>query len=110
EITDLFFSASGPHGPQELSLFDGVLSVLAQDMEREVRAELAERLTDHAQPPRALLAGLAGDEAIAVAGPVLARARGLSEDDLLSVARTRGQDHLRAISQRPGLSETVSDV
>jgi uncharacterized protein (DUF2336 family) len=110
EITDLFFTASGPHGPQELSLFDGVLSVLAKDMEREVRAELAERLSEAPQAPRTTLAGLASDEAISVAGPVLARAGGLSEADLIAVARTRGQDHLRAISQRPGLSESVSDV
>ena len=110
EVTDLFFTASGPHGPQELSLFDGVLTVLARDMEREVRAELAERMAEATQPPRALLAGLAGDEAIAVAGPVLREAKSLSEDDLLVVARTRGQEHLRAISQRPDLSETVSDV
>ncbi len=109
EITDLFFSASGPHGPQELSLFDGVLSVLAKDMEREVRAALAVRLTEHEQAPRAVLAGLANDEAIAVAGPVLARG-GLSEEDLLAVARTHGQDHLRAISQRAGLPATISDV
>jgi uncharacterized protein (DUF2336 family) len=110
EVTDLFFTASGPHGPQELSLFDGVLSVLAKDMEREVRAELAERLAEAPQAPRAVVASLAEDEAIAVAGPLLARAEGLSEAELLQVARTRGQAHLRAISRRRGLSESVSDV
>ena len=36
--------------------------------------------------------------------------RALSDDDLLSVARTRGQDHLRAISQRPIVSEAVSEA
>ena len=110
EITDMFFTASGPHGPDELSLFDGVLTVLAKDMEREVRAELAERLSDAAQPPRAVLSNLARDAAIDVAGPVLSRAGGLTEDDLLAVARTQGQDHLRAISGRAGLPEVVSDV
>jgi uncharacterized protein (DUF2336 family) len=34
----------------------------------------------------------------------------LSDDDLLHVANTQGQDHLRAISQRPSLSSVVSDA
>jgi uncharacterized protein (DUF2336 family) len=34
----------------------------------------------------------------------------LSEDDLLHVARTQGQDHLRAISQRPVVPSLVSDA
>ena len=110
EVTDLFFTASGPHGPQELELFDGVLTVLADEMEQEVRAELAERLSQAPDGPHGVLANLAADEAIAVAGPVLKRASGLTEEDLLRVARTRGQAHLRAISGRPGLSESVADV
>jgi uncharacterized protein (DUF2336 family) len=110
EVTDLFFTASGPHGPQELELFDGVLDQLATDMEVEVRAELADRMTEAAQGPTTLIASLAADEAIAVAGPVLARSPHLSEDVLLDVARTRGQAHLRAISGRPQLTEAVADV
>lgn len=110
EVTDLFFTASGPHGPEELALFDGVLTVLAKDMEREVRAELSSQLAGHDQAPRGVLVSLASDEAIAVAGPILAKADSLTEADLLHVARTRGQDHLRAISKRTGLTESVSDV
>ena len=109
EVTDLFFTASGPHGPEELKLFDGVLTALADEMELEVRAELAERMADAHQAPRELLARLARDEAIDVAGPVLRRSAALTEDDLLQVARTRGQDHLRAISERRDLSEAVSE-
>lgn len=110
EVTDLFFSASGPHGPQELELFDGVLDKLAVDMEVEVRAELAERMALASQGPAALVARLASDEAIAVAGPVLSRSPNLPEDLLLSVARTKGQAHLRAISARQQLTEAVADV
>jgi uncharacterized protein (DUF2336 family) len=109
EITDLFFSVSGPHGPEEMSLFDGVLTRLAEEMEEEVRVALADRFADSAIAPTALIQGLAGDDSFAVAAPVLSRSKALTEADLLQVARTHGQDHLRAISTRPDLSEAVSD-
>jgi uncharacterized protein (DUF2336 family) len=110
EVTDLFFSGAAGHGAREMALFDGVLSKLAQDMEEEVRAELAGRFAEADQAPAGLVRGLAADESIAVAGPVLAGAAALSEADLLHVARTRGQEHLRMISGRSDLSEAVSDT
>ena len=110
EITDLFFSVSGPHGPEEMALFDGVLTQLSNEMEEVVRAELAGRFADAAIAPADLVLNLANDDAIAVAGPMLAGARSMSEADLLHVAQTRGQEHLRAISGRPDLSEVVSDT
>lgn len=110
EVTDLFFSTGGPHGPQEMSLFDGVLLTLSAEMEEQVRAELSERMSSAQTPPVELARGLAQDSAIAVAGPMLASSPALSEDDLIQVARTRGQAHLRLISTRPDLSEAVSDT
>ncbi len=73
---------------------------LAGEMEEAVRIELAERLGASAAPPPSLARSLASDS-IAIARPILEGAPQLSEADLLHVARTRGQDHLRAISQRP---------
>jgi uncharacterized protein (DUF2336 family) len=110
EVTDLFFSTSGPHGPQEMSLFDGVLSTLSAEMEEHVRAELSERIAEAEVAPAELVRGLAQDPSVAVAGPVLAGSTSLTEDDLLEVARTRGQAHLRLISSRADLSEAVSDT
>jgi len=110
EVTNLFFSAESAPAPNELSLFDDVLSQLAADMEEEVRSELASRMADAATPPRRLILGLASDDAVAVARPLLTRSAALTEDDLLIVARTKGQDHLRAISGRAFVSEAVSDA
>ena len=109
EVTNLFFSADGAQNTAELGLFDDVMTQLAADMEEEVRAELASKMADVATPPRRLILGLAADTA-AVAEPVLMRSTALSEDDLLNVARTQGQDHLRAISGRAFVSEAVSDA
>lgn len=110
EVTDLFFTASGPHGPQEMALFDGVLTALAAEMELAVRAELANQMLDGGAALPGLAGNLARDEDVAVAGPVLARSEALTEADLLDVARTRGQGHLRALSGRSDLSEAVSDA
>jgi len=108
-VTDLFFASEDLQGG-EMELFDDVLSQLAGEMEDAVRAELAQRMAVAEVPPQGLIRDLARDASIDVARPVLANSKALTEDDLLSVARTRGQDHLRAISQRPLVSEAVSEA
>jgi uncharacterized protein (DUF2336 family) len=107
-VTDLFFAADG-HGDVEMGLFDDVMGQLAGEMEEAVRIELAERLGATATPPPTLTRTLASDS-IAIARPILEGAPQLSEADLLHVARTQGQDHLRAISQRPVVPSLVSDA
>ena len=109
QVTDLFFAGDEAHPAGEMALFDDVLTQLSSEMEEVVRAELAERMADAPAPPRRLLRGLASD-AFAVAEPVLLRSTALNEDDLLRVARTRDQSHLRAISRRFSVPEAVSDA
>ena len=109
QVTDLFFSGAQSHAPGEMALFDDVLTQLSSEMEEAVRAELADRMADTMAAPRRLLRGLASDT-LAVAQPVLTRSKALTDEDLLRVARTRGQDHLRAISRREQVSEVVSDA
>lgn len=109
-VTDLFFTNDeGPSGI-ELQLYDDVMSQLAGEMEEAVRAELAERLAGVEVAPQGVLRDLARDPSIAVAQPVLSSSKALTEDELLIVARTRGQDHLRAISQRETVSEALSEA
>jgi uncharacterized protein (DUF2336 family) len=109
EVTDLFFMAPDTHGPQEMALFDEVLTSLAGEMESEVQAELAERLADAERAPPTLVRSLSAGP-IAVSGPLLTRSQALSEADLLQVVSTQGQEHLRVVSARPGLSNAVSDL
>lgn len=107
-VTDLFFSGDR-HGPSEMALFDQVLGQLAGEMEVAVRAELAQRMAKGAGAPVGLMRSLAADQ-IEVARPVLQHSWALSEADLLQVARTHGQDHLRAISQRHSVPVSVSEA
>ena len=108
EITDMFF-ADTSYGRGEIALFDDVLSTLVVDMEQEVRLELAQRMAPSANAPDGLLRTLAFD-AIEVARPILEQSPKLSEADLLAVVSNRGQEHLRAVSRRKHVPETVCDV
>ena len=109
-ITDVFLAQSPDRlDPSQMALFDDVMVRITSEMEEAVRAELSHRLAPNAVVPPALLRQLA-DDSIAVAEPVLRCASALSEADLVEIARTKGQDHLRAISQRPQVTVAVSDA
>ncbi len=108
-VTETFLAYEPAADSREMEHFDDVLSVLTEQMEQEVRAELSYRLAAADAAPVSLARRLARDE-IAVAGPILANPKLLTEDDLLDLVRTHGQDHLRAVSGRDGLSEAIADV
>jgi len=109
-VTDLFFTSEIDRGGAEAELFDDILSQLSSEMEEAVRVELAGRMADAASPPLGLVRQLARDQSILVAEPILANSGALSEQDLLTVASTRGQEHLRAISQRASVSQAVAEA
>jgi uncharacterized protein (DUF2336 family) len=110
EVTDLFLTQTAERlDPGQMALFDDIMVKISSEMEEAVRAELSTRLAPSPAPPRGVLKGLANDS-FAVAEPILRQSSALSEADLIEVARTRGQAHLRAISQREAVSEAVSDA
>lgn len=108
ELTEHFFGAP-TRSPAEDALYDSVLTALSAEMETAVRAELSARFAKALDAPRNLIRRLANDEA-AVADAVLRASPVLTDDDLLGVVRSRGQGHLRAVSERPTVSEIVSEV
>ncbi len=108
ELSEHFFG-SPTHGEAEAELYSDVFTRLLADMETAVRAELAQRFSTHLTAPRSLIRRFASDE-IEVAAPVLQASPVLTDEDLLAVVRTQGQGHLRAVSRRASVSETVSDV
>ncbi len=63
-----------------------------------------------ANAPTELIQRLANDDDILVAQPVLSRSRRLTENDLTKIAKSKGQRHLLAISQRDYLASVVTDV
>lgn len=108
DVTDLFFAPTPPP-PQVMRLFDSALEKMTDALEVELRAELATRLAPVASTSLRIVGRLVGDEADAVAEPMLAEAPRLSEADLLRAVAVGGQRRLRLASQRGDLTEAVSD-
>lgn len=108
QLTDQFFGAAAPN-PSETELYGAVLAQLTVEMEQAVRQELSARFAIAPNAPRVLARTLAMDVE-EVAAPVLRACGTLEESDLLDVVRAKGQGHLRAVSERPTVTEAVSDV
>jgi uncharacterized protein (DUF2336 family) len=109
-VTDLFAAGSASFASEQTSLFDDVMGRLVSEIDHSARAAFGERIAKLSNTPPRVTRELALDDSIDVAGPVLRRSESLDEDTLIMGARTKGQDHLFAISQRSRLSEGVTDV
>ncbi len=109
-VTDLFVSGSEEFTAEDLAMFDGVILRLATAIEQSARALLARRLAPIRNSPPQIIRALAFDDAIDVAGPVLAQSARLDDATLVEIVRTKGQGHMLAISHRGSLSAAVTDV
>lgn len=110
-ITDLFLANASAYSHQQIELFDGVISRLAERIETKARAELARRLAPVENAPPGAVRALARDESIDVAGPILSQSARLTDRDLLlAIADNNSQERMLAISKRSALSENVSDA
>ncbi|KAB2882485.1 MAG: DUF2336 domain-containing protein [Pseudorhodoplanes sp.] len=110
QITTLFLQSAPRFNEDHIRLFDDVFGRLIEEIESKARAELSRRLAPIANAPTELIRRLAEDDDIMVAGPVLAKSPRLADTDLLSIARSKGQSHLYAISGRENLNESITDV
>ena len=109
-VTDLFVFGSSHFSGDHIALFDGVFNHLIADIETSARAALADRLKSVTNAPAGVIRALAFDDEIGVAGPILSGSPRIDNAALVENARTKSQDHLLAISQRPELAETVTDL
>jgi uncharacterized protein (DUF2336 family) len=109
-MTQLFVSGAEGFSEAQIELFDEVFGRLIEEIEARAQAELAGALAPVGNAPVGLVRRLAHSDDIAVAGPILQISRRLPEDDLIAIARTKGQTHLMAIAQRPALDPTVADL
>lgn len=111
-ITDLFLTDAGRYSEAQIGLFDEVITKLASAIETKARAKLSIRLAEVPTAPTGVVRMLAFDDDIEVARPILKNSSRLDESDLIAIANAKGksQQHLAAISERPSLSEAVTDV
>jgi uncharacterized protein (DUF2336 family) len=109
-IAALFLASAERFNEAHVGVFDGVLSRLIVEIETKAKAELSQRLAPIPNAPIEVVRALAHDDDIAVAGPVLMRSERLGESDLVELARTKGPEHLLAISGRRTIGKAVTDV
>jgi uncharacterized protein (DUF2336 family) len=109
-ITDLFLANANGLSNRQIEVFDEVLGYLIKRIESKALAELSARLAPVETAPTRIVRRLATDEDIAIAGPVLAQSARLTTHDLVTMAETRGQAHLLAISGRARLEKHVTDA
>jgi uncharacterized protein (DUF2336 family) len=118
-VTDLFLASADSFNSEQIDLFGDVLGRLIKTIEiraladvgaRIALAEMSAQLAPVVQAPRTVVRRLARNDEIAVAGPVLTESARLSEEDLVEIAETKGEQHLLAISARWWLKEVVTDA
>ena len=109
-VTTLFLGESERLSEQQIAVFDDVLVHLIQRIENKALVQLSQTLAPLDSAPIEVVRHLARNDEITIAGPVLIRSNRLNENDLIGIAKSKGQGHLLAISGRASLSEAVTDV
>lgn len=107
QITDIFAAGDAEIVPTEARLMCDILRRLTHDVEKALRARVAERLATKSDMPRDLAVLMANDE-IEIAFPVITRSPLLTDQNLIDIVRQRGVQHQIATASREALSETVS--
>eukprot|EP00873_Tetraselmis_striata_P045182 jgi/Tetstr1/465446/TSEL_010130.t1 len=108
-VATLFSFTSETCSDEQIETYDHVLVRLADMVEAQARAFIADRLAKLRRAPENTVRRLAQDE-IVVARPLLERSTVLRDVDLIEIARDCGDDHRMAIATREILSELVTDV
>lgn len=110
QVTDLFLTAPTKLAEEQLSLFGDVINRLIGRLESHALAELSERLAPGSNAPSQVMRQLGANDAIGVAGPVLAGSNRLTDETLVEIAESKSQSHLSKIAERGQLSPTVTDI
>jgi len=109
-IATLFLNSADQFTETQVALFDDVVGRLIVEIEIKALAELARRFAPVENAPIRVMQRLAQDDDIGVAGPVLTQSARLRDKDLLDIARSKGQAHLRALAGRSEIAEKLTDI
>ncbi len=106
--TDILIA--GRYSEDQIWTFGEIIERLAEEIEVAARVRLANKLAPSNNAPINVIRKLAFDDSIDVAGPVLRQSERLDAKMLVENARTKGQQHLLAISKRKSIPDDVTDV
>lgn len=109
EVTDLFMEAPETLNETEVAYFGEIMGHMVGKVETMVRQHLSDTIASIGNAPPDVVFHLANDE-IEVALPVLVHSEVLGDHELVKIVETRSQEHLKAISMRASITETVTDA
>lgn len=109
QISDLFLKSERRMPVEAVEVFDELIMRLAVEIEDSILADLSAQMAKAQAAPQKTLRVLAHGD-IRVARPVLEHALGIGDEDLLSVVKTRTQEHRLAIAGREVVSPPVTDA
>lgn len=112
QLAELFSKNSETCSLDFMRKMDNEMSNLMRLVEMinvEVRIEVAKRLSVLRRAPEETIITLANDDPD-VATPVLKKSTVLSADEIIRIAKTKGDKHRIAIAQREGLPVSISDT
>jgi uncharacterized protein (DUF2336 family) len=110
QVADLLLRSKSKYSERQVAIFNDVIDCLVQNIDRSAVRELSGRLAAADHAPHSVIDRLSNNDDIAVAGPVLEKSKVISDEILVEIAKTKGQDHLLAIAGRAQVSETVTDA
>jgi len=110
KISDIFFDGIDKHTEAETSLFNDVMEAIVGQVSRDAKVDISSNLAILPGFPLPVVRKLAHDSDIEIARPVIRGASGLTDLDLIEIARKASDEHLDAIATRPQLSEAITDV
>lgn len=96
-------------GTGERALIEDIFRVMVKDVEVRVREALSDSLKDNPDIPREIAVSLANDVSD-VALPIIEFSEVLSDEDLIEIVASKGEDHQKAVARRDSVSEQVSDA
>ncbi len=105
-MAQLFTHVSERCDDEQVAQYDEVLCQLADLVEAEARAHVAQLLAPLDRAPGTVVVKLAND-AIEVARPLLEFSNVLSDDDLIEIVQNLSEDHRVAIAGREQLTDRV---
>jgi uncharacterized protein (DUF2336 family) len=110
QVTDLFLGCAAFYSERHAAIFNGVMGRMIERIDRRGLLELSSRLAAVDNAPANVIGRLSNDNDIAIAGLVLEKSNVLTDENLVAIAKIKGQDHLAAIAGRKRISEIVTDV
>jgi uncharacterized protein (DUF2336 family) len=111
-LADLFLVDAEAYTDDQVAVFDDVMCRLIDKADRRTLADLSTRLAQVHNAPVRVVATLARNLDIAVAGPLLEKSNVLTDADLVEIADREKKDPaaLSLIAARARLSEPLTDV